>query len=87
MKVRSCFGEDGQLQVFDVWENQEAFDEFRTLSVPNTHPGSSRDEPVLVNEAAEESVRRRHTRSGTSTGTAASAKFWGARWFRARCGR
>jgi hypothetical protein len=28
MKVHSCFGEDGQLQVFDVWETQEAFDEF-----------------------------------------------------------
>ena len=30
MKVHSCFGEDGQLQVFDVWESQEAFDEFLT---------------------------------------------------------
>jgi hypothetical protein len=28
MKVHSCFGEDGQLQVFDVWESEEAFDEF-----------------------------------------------------------
>ena len=28
MKVHACFGEDGQLQVFDVWESQEAFDEF-----------------------------------------------------------
>ena len=28
MKVHSCFGEEGQLQVFDVWESQEAFDEF-----------------------------------------------------------
>jgi hypothetical protein len=28
MKLHSCFGEDGQLQVFDVWESQEAFDEF-----------------------------------------------------------
>jgi hypothetical protein len=27
MKLHSCFGEDGQLQVFDVWESQEAFDE------------------------------------------------------------
>ena len=26
MKLHSCFGEDGQLQVFDVWESQEAFD-------------------------------------------------------------
>jgi hypothetical protein len=28
MKLHSCFGEDGQLQVFDVWESQETFDEF-----------------------------------------------------------
>ncbi len=28
MKLHSCFGEDGRLQVFDVWESQEAFDEF-----------------------------------------------------------
>jgi hypothetical protein len=30
MKLHACFGEDGQLQVFDVWESQEAFDEFLT---------------------------------------------------------
>ena len=28
IKLHSCFGEDGQLQVFDVWESQEAFDAF-----------------------------------------------------------
>ncbi len=28
MRLHSCFGEDGHLQVFDVWESQEAFDEF-----------------------------------------------------------
>ena len=28
MKLHSCFGEEGQLQVFDVWESQEAFDGF-----------------------------------------------------------
>ena len=28
MKIHSCFGEDGKLEVFDVWESQEAFDEF-----------------------------------------------------------
>ena len=28
MKLHSCFGEDGQLQVFDIWESQETFDEF-----------------------------------------------------------
>ena len=34
MKVHSCFGDDGQLQVFDVWESQEAFDEFLTYLGP-----------------------------------------------------
>jgi hypothetical protein len=24
MKLHSCFGEDGQLQVFDVWDSKEA---------------------------------------------------------------
>ena len=28
MRLHSCFGEEGKLQVFDVWESQEAFDEF-----------------------------------------------------------
>ena len=34
MKVHSCFGEDGKLQVFDVWESQDAFDEFLTYLGP-----------------------------------------------------
>ena len=34
MKLHSCFGEDGQLQVFDVWESQAAFDEFLTYLGP-----------------------------------------------------
>jgi hypothetical protein len=34
MKLHSCFGDDGQLQVFDVWESQEAFDEFLTYLGP-----------------------------------------------------
>ena len=34
MKLHSCFGEDGQLQVFDVWESQEAFDEFLNFLGP-----------------------------------------------------
>ena len=29
-----CFGDEGQLQVFDVWESQEAFDEFLTYLGP-----------------------------------------------------
>jgi hypothetical protein len=28
MRIHSVFGEEGQLQVFDVWESQEAFDQF-----------------------------------------------------------
>ena len=28
MRLHSCFGEDGQLQVFDIWDSQEAFDAF-----------------------------------------------------------
>jgi hypothetical protein len=34
MKLHSCFGEDGQLQVFDIWESQQAFDEFLTFLGP-----------------------------------------------------
>jgi hypothetical protein len=34
MRLHSCFGEDGQLQVFDVWDSQEAFDEFLTVLGP-----------------------------------------------------
>ena len=34
MKLHSCFGDDGQLQVFDIWESQEAFDEFLTYLGP-----------------------------------------------------
>jgi hypothetical protein len=34
MKLHSCFGEDGRLQVFDIWESQEAFDEFLTYLGP-----------------------------------------------------
>jgi len=34
MKLPSCFGEQGKLQVFDVWESQEAFDEFQKFLGP-----------------------------------------------------
>ena len=34
MKVHSCFGGDGHLQVFDIWESQEAFDNFLTFLGP-----------------------------------------------------
>ncbi len=34
MKLHSCFGEEGKLQVFDIWESQEAFDKFLTYLGP-----------------------------------------------------
>ena len=34
MKLHSVFGEEGRLQVFDIWESQEAFDGFLTYLVP-----------------------------------------------------
>lgn len=34
MKLHACFGEDGKLQVFDVWESQEAFETFQTYLLP-----------------------------------------------------
>lgn len=34
MRLHSCFGEDGKLEVFDVWESQEAFDEFMNYLGP-----------------------------------------------------
>jgi hypothetical protein len=34
MKVHSVFGEEGTLQVFDIWETREAFDSFLGYLVP-----------------------------------------------------
>jgi hypothetical protein len=34
MKLHSVFGEEGKLQVFDIWESQEAFDSFLGHLVP-----------------------------------------------------
>jgi hypothetical protein len=34
MRLHSVFGEEGELQVFDVWESQEAFDDFLTYLGP-----------------------------------------------------
>lgn len=31
MKLHSVFGEEGKLQVFDIWESQEAFDTFSDI--------------------------------------------------------
>ncbi len=34
MKLHSVFGDEGKLQVFDIWESQEAFDVFLGVLVP-----------------------------------------------------
>jgi hypothetical protein len=34
MKLHSVFGEEGKLQVFDIWDTQEAFDAFLGYLVP-----------------------------------------------------
>jgi hypothetical protein len=34
MKLHSVFGEEGKLQVFDIWESQEAFDAFLVYLQP-----------------------------------------------------
>jgi len=34
MRLHACFGEDGGLQVFDIWDSQDAFDEFLTYLGP-----------------------------------------------------
>ena len=33
-KHHSCFGEDGQLMVFEIWESREAYDAFTAYLVP-----------------------------------------------------
>jgi hypothetical protein len=34
MKLHSVFGDEGKLQVFDIWESQEAFDAFLGVLQP-----------------------------------------------------
>ncbi len=34
MKLHSVFGEEGHLMVFDIWESQEAWEEFLTHLLP-----------------------------------------------------
>jgi hypothetical protein len=33
-KHHSCFGEDGQLMVFEIWDSQESYDAFTKFLVP-----------------------------------------------------
>ena len=33
-RVHTCFGDDGDLSVFDVWESREAFDAFVSALAP-----------------------------------------------------
>ena len=47
----SCFGSGDKLQVFDVWDSQEAFDEFGKTLMPilqeiGLDPGQPHVEPV-----------------------------------------
>jgi hypothetical protein len=49
MRLHSCFGEDGKLQVFDVWDSQEAFDEFLTYLGPvMAELGIELDRPPVI---------------------------------------
>ena len=64
MKLHSCFGEDGQLQVFDIWESQEAFDEFlkylgpvmEELGIELAHPPTIM--PIVAQYSAKLSTTR-----------------------------
>jgi hypothetical protein len=47
----SCFGSGDKLQVFDIWESQEAFDKFGEMLMPvlqevGFDPGQPMAEPV-----------------------------------------
>jgi hypothetical protein len=49
--VHVCFGEGDNLQVFDVWDSQEAFDEFGATLMPileahGVDPGTPMVAPV-----------------------------------------
>ena len=33
-KHHSCFGEDGQLMVFEIWDSQESYDAFSKFLMP-----------------------------------------------------
>ena len=33
-KHHSCFGEDGQLMVFEIWDSQESYDAFAKVLMP-----------------------------------------------------
>jgi hypothetical protein len=47
----ACFGKDGNLQVFDIWDSQESFDAFGQVLMPilaeiGLDPGTPMIEPV-----------------------------------------
>ncbi len=52
-KHHSCFGEDGQLMVFEIWDSQENYDAFVKFLVPVLQEGgivpSSQDIMQVVN--------------------------------------
>jgi hypothetical protein len=45
----SCFGEDGDLMVYDIWESQEAFEAFgRTLMPILSELGIDAGQPAIM---------------------------------------
>ena len=51
-KHHSCFGEDGQLMVFEIWDFQESYDAFGKFLMPTQEVGivpSSQDIMEVVN--------------------------------------
>ena len=49
MKLHSVFGEEGKLQVFDIWESQADFDAFGTNLIPIlTELGVKLQEPMVA---------------------------------------
>ena len=52
-KHHSCFGEDGQLAVFEIWDSQESYDAFTKFLVPILKEGgivpSTQDIMEVVN--------------------------------------
>jgi quinol monooxygenase YgiN len=45
----SCFGDDGNLMIYDIWESQEAFDSFgQTLMPIIAELGADPGEPAII---------------------------------------
>jgi hypothetical protein len=44
----SCFGEDGHLMVYNVWESQQAFEEFGKILMPIIEGLGIKAEPAVM---------------------------------------